>query len=324
MLLGILVPTVLLCIGTKIFKVNDCVDGNVQLDFTKTQAQESGRMTKIVMPVCFPHIDGGNYLRSPARILRLPPLHIYAYLPSHCHLTLMIELNLGPDYPCGCCGSEVLETDMAIERDNCCNWFHISCQGIGENSYDTLTLESSFSWICSICSETNFSHSTSSLASVTSPNHFSVLSDETSQTPTIQRPKLGRVKAQKAVKILNVNCQSVANKKAEFFSLLDHHNPDIVIGTESWLSSNHLDSEIFPKSLGYTSFRKDRCSETHGGGVFILVRNSFVATEQRELSTDCEIIWVKLEPEGCKALYIASYYRPHEDDLHSFEELKVH
>ena len=149
----------------------------------------------------------------------------------------------------------------------------------------SLTLESSFFWICSICSETNFSHSTSSLASVTSPNHFSVLSDETS----IQRPKPGHGKAQKAVKILNVNCQSVANKKAEFFSLLDHHNPDIVIGTESWLSSKHSDSKIFPKSLGYTSFRKDRCSETHGGGVFILVRYSFVATEQRELSTDCKL-----------------------------------
>ena len=53
-----------------------------------------------------------------------------------------------------------------------------------------------------------------------------------------------------------------------------------------------------------------------------MVRDSFVATEQRELSTDCEIICVKLELEGCKALYIASYYRPHEDDLHSFEELK--
>ena len=114
----------------------------------------------------------------------------------------------------------------------------------------------------------------------------------------------------------------MANKKAEFFSLLDHHNPDIVIGTESWLSSKHLDSVIFPKYLGYTSFQKDRCSETQGGGVFILVRNSFVAIEQRELSTDCKNIWVKLELEGCKALYIASYYRPHEDDLHSFEELK--
>ena len=31
---------------------------------------------------------------------------------------------------------------------------------------------------------------------------------------------------------------------------------------------------------------------------------------------------VKLELEKYKALYIASYYRPYEDDLHSFEELK--
>ena len=54
-----------------------------------------------------------------------------------------------------------------------------------------------------------------------------------------------------------------------------------------------------------------------------MVRNTFVATtEQKELQTDCEILWVKLELEGCKSLYIASYYRPHEGDLHSFEELQ--
>ena len=34
---------------------------------------------------------------------------------------------------------------------------------------------------------------------------------------------------------------------------------------------------------------------------------------------DCEI---KLELEGCKVLYIASYYTPKENDLHSFEEIK--
>ena len=112
------------------------------------------------------------------------------------------------------------------------------------------------------------------------------------------------------------------NKKAEFYSLLNCHNPDIVIGTESWLTLNHLDCEIFPQSLGYTSFRRDRCSETKGGGVFILVRNTFVATEQKELQTDCEILWVKLELEGYKSLYIASYYRNQEGDSHSFEELR--
>ena len=160
------------------------------------------------------------------------------------------------------------------------------------------------------------------MASVTTLNNFSVLSEEPSHTSGTQTTTIGHSKTQKVVKILNVNCRSVVNKKAEFFSLLNCHNPDIVIGTESWLTSNHLDSEVFPQSLGYTSFRRDRCSETKGGGVFILVRNTFVATEQKELQTDCEILWVKLELEGCKSLYIASYYRPHEGDLHSFEELQ--
>ena len=122
--------------------------------------------------------------------------------------------------------------------------------------------------------------------------------------------------------MLNVNCQSIVNKKAEVLALMDCNNPDIVIGTESWLASRHLDSELFPQSRGYTSFRQDRTSDTQGGGVFILVRITFIATEQRELKTDCEIIWIKLELEGCKAFYIASYYRPKENDLHSFEEFK--
>ena len=89
-----------------------------------------------------------------------------------------------------------------------------------------------------------------------------------------------------------------------------------MIGTESWLASKHLDREFFPQSRGHTSYFRYSMD-----GVFNLVRNTFTATEQRELKTDCEIIWIKLELEGCKALYIASYYRPKENDLHSFEEL---
>ena len=68
MLLGILVPTVILCIGTK-----TALMGMFSLILPKHKLRNSDRMTKIVMPVCFPHIDGGNYLRSPASILRLPP-----------------------------------------------------------------------------------------------------------------------------------------------------------------------------------------------------------------------------------------------------------
>ena len=41
-----------------------------------------------------------------------------------------------------------------------------------------------------------------------------------------------------------------------------------------------------------------------------------------KLQTDCKILWVKLQVEKCKPLYIAAYYRPKESDIHSTEELR--
>ena len=89
----------------------------------------------------------------------------------------------------------------------------------------------------------------------------------------------------------------------------------IVIETESWLTRNHLDSEFFPHLLGYTPFREDMGAGTVCGGVFILVIDTIIATEQKQLKTDCEIIWVKLDIVAAKPLYIAAYYRPKESDI---------
>ena len=36
--------------------------------------------------------------------------------------------------------------------------------------------------------------------------------------------------------LLQVNCSSICNKFLEFWNLIDTHNPDVVIRTESWLS----------------------------------------------------------------------------------------
>ena len=67
-----------------------------------------------------------------------------------------------------------------------------------------------------------------------------------------------------SLKVLNINCQSIVNKKAEFQIIIDNHKPDIVVGTESWLNKTHLSSEVFPNSLGYTPFRQDRETDTCG------------------------------------------------------------
>ena len=36
--------------------------------------------------------------------------------------------------------------------------------------------------------------------------------------------------------LLQVNCRSICNKILVFWNLIDTYNPDVVIGTESWLS----------------------------------------------------------------------------------------
>jgi len=40
----------------------------------------------------------------------------------------------------------------------------------------------------------------------------------------------------KQLVLLQVNCSSICNKILEYWNLIDTHNPDVVIGMESWLS----------------------------------------------------------------------------------------
>ena len=83
------------------------------------------------------------------------------------------------------------------------------------------------------------------------------------------------------------------------------------------------DCEVFPSSLGFNPpIRKDRPGDTKGGGVFILVSQRLFVSEQPQLSTNCEIVWAKVQVVGAKPLLIAAYYRPSEHDQVSAEELK--
>lgn len=63
-------------------------------------------------------------------------------------------------------------------------------------------------------------------------------------------------KSGKVLKFLQVNCRSIKNKSIEFASLIEIHNPDKIIGTESWLSDDNEISEVFP--AGFTVYTKNR------------------------------------------------------------------
>ena len=86
-----------------------------------------------------------------------------------------------------------------------------------------------------------------------------------------------------------INCQSIQSteKHSKFYVFLDYHKPEIVVGTESWLHKDIPYCEVFPSFLGYNPpIRRDRPGDTKGGGVFILVSQRLVVSEQPQLSTD--------------------------------------
>jgi hypothetical protein len=78
--------------------------------------------------------------------------------------------------------------------------------------------------------------------------------------------------------LLQVNCRSIYSKALEFWNLVDTYNPDIIIGTESWLREDIGTTGLFMED--FTTFRRDR--HTRIGGVFICVKNNI----------DCSELWV--------------------------------
>ena len=54
---------------------------------------------------------------------------------------------------------------------------------------------------------------------------------------------------------------SICNKSLEFWNLIDTYNPDVLIGTESWLSEEINNAEGFMDD--YITFRRDMST---GGG----------------------------------------------------------
>ena len=105
-------------------------------------------------------------------------------------------------------------------------------------------------------------------------------------------------------------------KREQFAHMVDSLKPDIIVGTESWLSTTIGSCECFPLD-DYQIERRDRESGSHGGGVFIASKRDLIMDRTPELETDCEILWCKMELQGSKTLHVGAYYRPHESDEHS-------
>ena len=115
----------------------------------------------------------------------------------------------------------------------------------------------------------------------------------------------------KPLVLLQINCRSICNNILEFWNLIDTYNPDVVIGTESWLSEEINNAEV--------TFRRDRC--TRGGGVFICVKNYI---DCRELCTDEDFEMIAVEVKGRDPKFtreIVGIYRAPNEDMRVIERL---
>ena len=123
------------------------------------------------------------------------------------------------------------------------------------------------------------------------------------------------------LKILNMNFQSLKNKKPDLLEIIDSVKPDIFMGTETWLDSNIFSYDYCP-SNSYNVYRHDIPpnieDQSHGGAI----KKDFVSSEITELKTNCEIIWADINIAGSKNLQVASYYRPPSDKGQALKQLQ--
>ncbi|XP_071153782.1 uncharacterized protein [Mytilus edulis] len=125
---------------------------------------------------------------------------------------------------------------------------------------------------------------------------------------------------------MTVNCRSLRSqqKRNEFTTLIDTHEPHIIHATETHLDKTISNAELIDTNI-YEVYRKDRIFGVghEGGGVLNLVRKDLLSTAEITLDTNCEICWNKIEIKGSKPLYTGCYYRPPDNNIASIESLNT-
>ena len=119
------------------------------------------------------------------------------------------------------------------------------------------------------------------------------------------------------LKLFLINFQSVLAKRAELFNLIHEHQPDVIFGTETWLSPNINSTEFFP--AGYSLFRKDR-SDGYGGVLLAFKKDLTVIEYEVSNVNECELVACTLNLEDQRVI-ICSIYRPPSSDISYTKDL---
>ena len=83
-----------------------------------------------------------------------------------------------------------------------------------------------------------------------------------------------------SLKVLNINFQSINNKTAQFHHILDSVKPDIVAGTETWLSMTSLTMKSYPNQWDILCLEKTVSSEKGEDSYYLSKTTLFVVNNQ--------------------------------------------
>jgi hypothetical protein len=209
---------------------------------------------------------------------------------------------------CGQCKKLVKNTCKGLLCDQCQIWYHNHCVDIDDDRYSELC-DTSFDWICQQCEVITFSDSFFNSGSS---------QDESSEAESEEIPPRHQ-NNRKKLKTLVINFQSMKKKTADIESLISMYDPDLIQGTETWLTPAIGSAEIIPEA--YTTYRKDR-PDGHGGVLFAH-KKDLIVTHRQEFDTTCEILWNQIEIKGRRSLLIGTYYKPRHDDSDSIAALQT-
>ena len=112
------------------------------------------------------------------------------------------------------------------------------------------------------------------------------------------------------IRIMSVNCRSLVSstKQIALQDLIETHNPDVILGSESHLDPQLTSSEIFPSTYS-NPYRKDR--KLGEGGVFIAVKDDLITTEVK-VNTECEVTWATLTIQGSQPIQLDHFIEDHQ------------
>lgn len=119
----------------------------------------------------------------------------------------------------------------------------------------------------------------------------------------------------KAIRIFYQNANSIKRKHANFFYNTYSEDYDIIIITETWLSEDIGNNELFDNKR-YDIYRQDRDPSTckkRGGGLLFSCKRDYKATPLRNLNIctrENEIMWIKCQIYGQELLFCICYFPP--------------